>query len=579
LISKHNIRRLLHHTRAGNYRFIYHKVKEKVREKRKPSGRKHHRREGYFDRHFETLHSQEQHTPFRQNTPLKSDLRLIAFYLPQFHPIAENDAWWGKGFTEWTNVSRAIPQFEGHYQPHLPGELGFYDLRLKEVQKRQIELAKNYGLHGFCFHFYWFNGRRVLEKPLEQFLEDKNLDFPFCINWANENWTRRWDGLDQDVLLGQHYSDADDLDFIAKAAELFADSRYIRVDGRPLLMIYRPALFPDIKATARRWREWCRDHGIGEIYLVLTHSFEHLNPEEIGFDAAVEFAPNSFPMAPINDALRFDNRSYNGTVFDYNSAVEIGMNFQTPPYRKFRGLCPGWDNEARKPGRGTTLHHATPELYGTWLEHLCDYTRNVFRPDEQLVFINAWNEWAEGAHLEPDRKFGYGYLQATYDALKRSGAQREKIIYVGHDAHFHGAQLLSLNIVRMLSEHFGLEVHMLLKSGGVLEKEYEAHATVHHLGRDYPTEAQQAALIEQLKAGGIRHAISNTVVSGDIVGLLGDAGIETIALIHELPELIKSYKMEGNAGTIAEKAKRVIFPSSFVKRSTQRSPRSPQRRR
>ena len=371
----------------------------------------------YFDYVFKQNNNKDNKVGYKEHKKIETDIRAIAFYLPQFHPVAENDEWWGKGFTEWTNVSKAIPQFEGHYQPHLPGELGFYDLRLPEIQKRQVELAKNYGISGFCFHFYWFNGRRLLEKPLDSYVADKSLDLPFCINWANENWTRRWDGKDQDILLGQNYCDEDDIDFIKEAATLFEDERYIRINGKPLLIIYRPSAFPDIKATAQRWREWCINDGIGEIYLVLTHSFEHINPEHIGFDAAVEFAPNSFPLEKINDKVNFYNNKHEGTVYNYTSAIKHSKSYPTPKYKKFRSLCPGWDNEARKPGKGITLHGATPNEYAIWLRYLCNFTDSTFEGEEKLIFVNAWNEWAEGAHLEPDQKFGYGYLEQTHNVL------------------------------------------------------------------------------------------------------------------------------------------------------------------
>lgn len=359
-----------------------------------------------------------------QDAP-KTDIKLIAFYLPQFHPIPENDAWWGKGFTEWTNVTKAIPQYIGHYQPKLPGELGFYDLRVPEVQKRQVELARQYGIHGFCFHFYWFNGRTVLEKPLEQFLSNRESDFPFCINWANENWTRRWDGLDKDILLEQKYSSEDDVAFIEYISKYLKDERYIKINSKPLLIVYRPSLLPDPKATAKRWREWCGNNGIGEIFLALTHSFEHIkpgkiehvNPSEIGFDAAIEFAPNTFPLRDITNQFDMVNNKYAGRIGDYTSALELAKEYKKPPYKKFRGICPAWDNEARRTGRGFTLANSSPDAYREWLKIICDYTLKNFAAEEKLIFVNAWNEWAEGAYLEPDRRYGYAYLQATADAL------------------------------------------------------------------------------------------------------------------------------------------------------------------
>ncbi len=354
---------------------------------------------------------------FKKNNISENDIKLIAFYLPQFHPVTENDNAWGKGFTEWTNVCKALPQFDGHYQPRLPGELGHYDLRLLDVQRRQIELAKNYGLYGFCYHYYWLNGKKVLEKPLEQLLEHPELDFPFCVNWANENWTKKWDGGDDDVILHQEYSKEDDIDFIEDVSRLFKDSRYIHIDGKPLLMIYRPAHFPNIKKTVERWRKWCRENEVGEIYLMMTHSFEQIDPEEIGFNATTEFSPNSVRVTSIKNELCFFNKNYGGRVNDYKELIEISSQFKKPAYVKYRSLCPGWDNEARKPGESRIYHHATPALYQNWLENLCKYTDEHFKKENKLIFINAWNEWGEGAYLEPDQKFGYGYLDATYQAL------------------------------------------------------------------------------------------------------------------------------------------------------------------
>jgi len=363
-------------------------------------------------------------TPDIVNPPLK----LIAFYLPQYHPIPENDEWWGKGFTEWNNVARAVPQFIGHHQPHLPGELGFYDLRVSEVQERQVELAKRYGIYGFCFHFYWFNGKTLLDKPIKQFIHNPDIDFHFCINWANENWTRRWDGLDQEVLIDQKYSPDDDIRFIEEISHFFTDKRYIRVNNKPLLIVYRPGLLPDPAKTAARWRKWCTHNGIGEIFLALTHSFEHLDPRKIGFDAAVEFAPNTFPLIDITKQVDLVNENYNGIVYDYCSAVSLAKNFITPSYKKFRSLCPGWDNEPRKPGRGIVLANSSPGAYREWLKTICDYTTKNQPQEERFVFINAWNEWAEGAYLEPDRKYGYAYLKATSAVLISASITQVKLV-------------------------------------------------------------------------------------------------------------------------------------------------------
>jgi glycosyltransferase involved in cell wall biosynthesis len=513
----------------------------------------------YFNYLFNQLHTKENFVDFKKNKNFDDfNIKTIAFYLPQFHPIKENDEWWGKGFTEWTNVTKAIPQYVGHYQPHLPYDLGFYDLRLKEVLQRQVELARNYGIYGFCFHFYWFNGRRVLEKPLELFA--KEIDFPFCINWANENWTRRWDGLENDVLLKQEYSDEDDIAFIQEVAKLFRNKNYIRVNNKPLLMIYRPKLFPDIKRTAKRWRNWCRENGIGEIYLVLTHSFEKIDPREIGFDAAVEFPPNRFGLRKINNKIEFFNPDFKGDVFSYDELIEKSIKNSSNEYKKFKGICPGWDNEARKPAKGTSLYAANPQKYKKWLDELCKITMERFPSEERFVFVNAWNEWAEGAHLEPDQYYGYAYLQATYDVLKKYNSENKKIVYVSHDAHMHGAQLLSLNIIRTLKEYFDFDVTVVLKKGGVLENEFEKLGKVYNLEKTSVDE-----LIKYIKRENIRHAICNTVVSGDLTEIFSKNGLKVISLVHELPEIIKNFKIENEAKTLAEYSDKIVFPSSFVK--------------
>jgi len=367
------------------------------------------------------------------------------------------------------------------------------------------------------------------------------------------------------VILHQEYSKEDDLEFIKEVSCLFKDPRYIHIDSKPLLMIYRPAHFPNIKKTVKRWRKWCRKNNIGEIYLMMTHSFEQTNPNDIGFDAATEFYPNSFRTKSIKDKLTFFNEAYDGHVNDYKELIEISSEFQKPDYVKYRSLCPSWDNEARKPGKGSTYHDSTPDLYKNWLENLCRYTDKNFEKGKKFVFINAWNEWGEGAYLEPDQKFGYGYLDATYQALLNYKTEKKKIIYVSHDAHFHGAQLLSLNIIRVLNDLFKLDVHMILKTGGQLEEEFKKYATVYNLENDYISEEEKVVLFKELHNSGAESAICNTVVSGDVLSLLSSLGVKTISLIHELPTLIKNYKMEGNAALIAEYADHVIFPSTFVK--------------
>jgi hypothetical protein len=347
------------------------------------------------------------------------DIKLIAFYLPQYHPIPENDEWWGKGFTDWRNVSKAVPQFVGHYQPHLPDELGFYDLRLIEVQKQQIELAKNYGVYGFCFHYYWFNGKRLLEKPLNQFISHPELDFPFCICWANENWTRRWDGMENEVLIAQTHSPENDIEFIKDLAPLFRDPRYIRINGRPILIVYRVPLLPDAKATAKRWRDYCREQGFGELYLIAAQTFGFKDPRECGFDAAVEFPPHTMPgCPPMINRVDLVNPNSHGEIFDFDGFVKAQQYLQRVPYNLFKAVVPGWDNTARRPNNGSIFHGSNPQNYKEWLGNVAEWTREAHPPEERIVFINAMNEWGEGAHLEPDLKYGYAYLQSTLEVVR-----------------------------------------------------------------------------------------------------------------------------------------------------------------
>jgi GT2 family glycosyltransferase/glycosyltransferase involved in cell wall biosynthesis/predicted nucleic acid-binding Zn-ribbon protein len=342
-------------------------------------------------------------------------VKMIAFYLPQFHPIPENDEWWGKGFTEWTNVTRATPQFVGHYQPRLTGELGYYDLRVPEVQKQQIELAKNYGIYGFCFHYYWFNGRRLLEKPLEMFIEDKDNDFHFCVCWANENWTRKWDGRSRDILIAQEHDFEYDKQIIYDFIKLFRDPRYIRVDGRPLLIIYRADILKDCNSTLIYWRKKSIESGTGLPFILAAQTFGYDDPTADGFDGAVEFPPhNGEELQEINESLTILNPDYKGIVYRYDDFASASIRRIIPkPFRRFNTVFPGWDNEARQSGSGYTFEGATPEMYGKWLNAAGQFAIDHFPKNERIIFINAWNEWAEGAYLEPDRRFGYAYLQKT----------------------------------------------------------------------------------------------------------------------------------------------------------------------
>jgi len=344
-------------------------------------------------------------------------VKIVAFYLPQFHPIPENDAWWGKGFTEWTGVVRAPPLFRGHDQPRLPTELGFYDLRVVETFFEQTRLARQYGVEAFCFYYYWFNGRRLLEKPLDLWLE-QGPDFPFAICWANENWSRRWDGSDSEVLLANVWSPEDDERFILDVLPILKDPRYLRVRGAPVLHLYKVTDLPDPIGTAQTWRRVAAENGLPELHLVLIQSFGIGDPRPYGFDAAVEFSPPHVGRRLIDPEFLDDLApDFTGYVEDYIGVAMESMERPPVDYVRYRGCFPRWDNTAR---RGTAAHifvNESPKAYASWLRRLTGDALARRARQEPLVYVNAWNEWAEGAYLEPDETYGRAYLEATYAAL------------------------------------------------------------------------------------------------------------------------------------------------------------------
>lgn len=345
------------------------------------------------------------------------DVQLLAYFLPQFHAIPENDAWWSPGFTEWTNVRRARANFSGHDQPRVPGELGYYDLLDPQTHAQQANLARQYGVNGFCYYHYWFHGRRVLEQPLDIVLKSRQPDFPFCVFWANENWTRNWDGGNRELLIEQTHSAADDVAFIEHLLPFFADHRYIRVAGRPLLMIYRIDLFPDARRTVGVWQEVCRAHGMPAPYVVKADTGSSGPPQNYGADASVEFPPHRLHAGSLLDGRsREFATDFSGTVMSYRKAAVYLATAAEPAHTHFRTVVPGWDNTARRQNDGMILVDASPELYRAWLRETISRAERMLPSGRRLVFINAWNEWAEGAYLEPDQTHGRAMLEATWAA-------------------------------------------------------------------------------------------------------------------------------------------------------------------
>lgn len=353
-----------------------------------------------------------------------SNVKPIAFYLPQFHTIPLNNKYIEPGFTEWTNVTKIQPQFIGHYQPHLPIDVGFYDLTTDKVMYRQVELAKMYGIYGFCFHYYWFSGgKRLLETPLFNYLNNKELDFPFALCWANETWAKQWDGGNKEVMMEQKFSYEDCDKFFFDILPFLKDKRYIKINNKLLFIIYNPCLFKEEETRyfVKRMRELAKENGLGELYIMGAKVFGNEDSTIFGMDATVEFYPNSHEnLKEIDLTGKIANNSFMSKVFDMNDAIKNKKFMPEVSYPMYKTVFPYWDNSARKAFKGGWVFQTTPELYKEWLKDVINWTQKHHNENEQFFFINAWNEWAEGAHLEPDRKFGYAFLEATKEALEEN---------------------------------------------------------------------------------------------------------------------------------------------------------------
>lgn len=370
--------------------------------------------------------------------------KVIAFYLPQFHSIPENDKAHGKGFTEWTNTKKANPLFEGHRQPRTPMNENYYNLLDEGVMAQQIKLAKEYGVYGFCYYHYWFkNGKKLLEKPLENMLKDKSLDMPFCLCWANENWTRRWDGGNNEIIVEQDYGDLADLkNHVDYLCEFFRDERYIKIEGKPLLLIYKPELIPNLKLVVKTIREQANINGFSDINISIQFPRYYIDGANLGlFDNYIQFQPKFIQDAqdadsknPLrrfikklmitvdpdkmlmgklkksggNTAPSLKHRSYDS---DWSSII----SYKVKDKRLIAGAFVDWDNTARNKN-GLVYDGADPQKFGKYMKALVKKVEAEY--STPYIFINAWNEWAEGTYLEPDSDYEYGYLEALSEALK-----------------------------------------------------------------------------------------------------------------------------------------------------------------
>lgn len=373
-------------------------------------------------------------------------IKPIAFYLPQYHTIPENDAAYGEGFTEWTNTKKAKPLFDGHYQPRTPLEKNYYCLLDDGVMEKQASMAKAHGIYGFCYYHYWFkNGKKLLEKPIELMLQNPKIDIPFCLCWANENWSKRWDGGNNEVIVEQDYGNADDLNnHVDYLCEFFKDPRYIKEDGTPILLIYKPELIPELKTVVSMIRNRVRYNGFQGIKLIVQYPKFYFDGANLNlFDAYIQFEPRfiqdyerdlhrsaikkkmksvmlnagfSTLVSKVEKKLGEKNTRQSRvglSVRDYDKDWNMILDYPVTDKKMIAGAFVDWDNTPRNKN-GLCYTGATPEKFETYMTQLVKKVDQEY--ENKYIFINAWNEWAEGAYLEPDEKNGYGYLDGVRKA-------------------------------------------------------------------------------------------------------------------------------------------------------------------
>ena len=354
----------------------------------------------------------------------EKDTKLISFYLPQFHAIPENDKWFVKGFTEWFNVAKTVPQYTNHWQPHLPIDVGFYNLETMDVMKRQIELAKKYGISGFCFYYYWFNGQKLLEKPIEAFLKDKSIDMPFCLFWDSNHWTKTWNGgKDNEIMYSQKIEENTAKCFMDDFLKYAHDERYIKIDNKPVFIISTPNTFEEekFKKFINEIRNIAKTEGFKDLYLMsLRGNVSEEEIQKLCLDAMLEFFPCGIDDLVSLKQTKIINKKFNGHVYDVEKFINSKKYLYKSRCKIFKSCFTNWDNTARKCYRKGRIYQSNPQWYKIWLKDIIKWTKENHNENEQFVFINAWNEWAEGAHLEPDQKYGYAFLKATKEALEES---------------------------------------------------------------------------------------------------------------------------------------------------------------
>jgi hypothetical protein len=367
----------------------------------------------------------QKNVDFTEYTP---KVKTIAFYLPQFHSIPENDEWWGKDFTEWTNTRKAKPRFKGHYQPREPhDDFGYYNLTDIEIIKKQALLAKQHGIYGFCFYLYWFSGKRLLEKPLDMFLQHTEININFCLCWANENWTRSWDGRNKEILIKQNYFYDDPDKFIQDIKKYIVDKRYIRINGIPVILVYNPGHIPNIESVLTKWRKKAKEIEIGEIYIITCNTFDHTAESlsiEKEIEGVVEFPPHNLPFSLLTNNINFIGKKEGLTARIYNYTELVSeikkeliikrINYKSNNIPIYHTCFLSWDNAARKKDDFCTFAGFSLKSFYEWASLL---TAEALKTSVPIFFINAWNEWAEGTYLEPDKKYGYAFINTLSKAI------------------------------------------------------------------------------------------------------------------------------------------------------------------
>jgi glycosyltransferase involved in cell wall biosynthesis len=528
----------------------------------------------------------ERRTRILRSEPPKSNFKAFAFYLPQFHSIPENNAWWGDGFTEWTNVKKAKKFFENHYQPHIPLSNNYYDLSNPEIMREQARIARLFGLDAFVMYYYWFDGTKLLDTPLENLRNDPTIDFPFVLCWANESWTRNWDGQPDQILIEQGYGEGFALKFISEVSRHFHDARYQTFEGKPILLVYRPELIPNIIHTTAIWRSHVKSLGFSDVYLISVNSFESIDPRSIGLDAATNFAPNNMGLTPRQDF------EFSGKIYDYGELTTSQQRVSNH-YPVYRSVTPSWDNTARRGNAGSVFLESNPSSFRDWLFREASITSQTFiREEERIVFINAWNEWAEGCHLEADEFNGYQWLHSLadvkeelywkqftpshrkkmrasidnkfFDGVKpKSHFSHDKVMLVVHDLNANGAQMNGLALLKEFRLK-NVQVELISLAGGKLHQEFLTENNGNLFILDERTEQELQDKLEDLERKGFKSAIFNSVASGRIAELVHSYNFKIVSLVHEFPETISHYQLEKSATNLSTFSELIVFPSETV---------------